>query len=212
MLTRVGERRGRPIILVCDEPYNRILFDGRAFHSPAEVYPHTIITYSYGKTLLAPGMRIGYVTFPPTMPDREGLRQDVLLAQMATGFSFPNALLQHAIEDLEGLTIDVRALERRRDRVVPALRAMGYETTMPEGTFYVMVKAPIEDDVAFADALARDRVLVLPGTVCEVPGWFRLSLTASDAMVDQALPVFEAAREAALRGQAAVPGVAGGRR
>ena len=26
-----------------DEPYNRIVFDGRTFHSPAEVYPHTII-------------------------------------------------------------------------------------------------------------------------------------------------------------------------
>ena len=38
--------------------------------------------------------------------------------------------------------------------------------------------------MAFADVLARHRVLVLPGTVVEVPGWFRISLTASDAMVE----------------------------
>jgi aspartate aminotransferase len=39
--------------------------------------------------------------------------------------------------------------------------------------------------------LAANDVLVLPGSVVEVPGWFRVSLTASDAMVDQALPAFE---------------------
>jgi aspartate aminotransferase len=121
-----------------------------------------------------------------------------MLSQLATGYSFPNALLQHAIEDLERLSIDVGALERRRDHLVPALRSMGYEATMPEGTFYVMVKAPLGDDAALADALARQRVLVLPGSVFEAPGWIRLSLTASDAMVEQALPAFAGARELLL--------------
>jgi aspartate aminotransferase len=91
-------------------------------------------------------------------------------------------------------------MERRRDRLVPALRAMGYETTMPEGTFYVMARAPIDDDVAFADVLARHQVLVLPGTIVEVPGWFRISLTASDGMVERGIPGFRAAFEEASRG------------
>ena len=187
-------RIGRQIYLVSDEPYNRIIFDGLQFHSPAEVYPDTIITYSYGKTLLAPGMRIGYLTVPPTMADREALRERVMVAQLATGFSYPNALLQHALEDLEQLSIDVGALERRRDRLVGALRGMEYETTMPEGTFYVMARSPIEDDVAFSELLAEEGILVLPGTVVELPGWFRISLTASDAMVEQSLGAFERAR------------------
>jgi len=199
-LEAAAERFGRPIYLISDEPYNRIVFDGRFAHSPAEVYPHTLITYSYGKTLLAPGMRIGYVTAPPTMPGREAMQEAILLAQLATGFAFPNALLQHAIEDLERLTIDVGALERRRDRLVPALRAIGYETSWPEGTFYVMARAPIADDVAYADVLARHGVLVLPGTIVEVPGWFRISLTASDEMVERGLRGFEAAFEEARRG------------
>lgn len=195
-LAAAGTRQGRPIYLVCDEPYNRIVFDGRTFHTPAEVHPRTIITYSYGKTLLAPGMRIGYVAVPPTCPDREALRDQLLLAQMATGFAFPNALLQHSIEDLERLSIDVGALERRRDRMVPALRAMGYETTMPEGTFYLMARAPTSDDERFCEALAANGVLVLPGAVVEVPGWFRISLTGSDAMVDRGLPGFERTAQA----------------
>ncbi len=193
VLTDAGRRHGRTIYLVSDEPYNRIVFDGREFHSPAEVYPATIVDYSFGKTLLAPGMRIGYAAIPPTMPDREELRDAIFTAQIATGYSFPNALLQHAIEDLDRLSIDVGVLERRRDRVVGALRQMGYETSNPEGTFYIMAQAPIKDDMAFGSLLADHGVLILPGTVVEAPGWFRISLTASDAMVDRGLPGFEAA-------------------
>lgn len=193
-LLRAGSARaGAPIYLLSDEPYNRILFDGRAFHSPAEVYPRTLVTYSYGKTLLAPGMRIGYLTMPPTMPDRERMREEIFIAQLSGGWAFPNALLQHAIEDLERLSIDVGALERRRDRLVPALRGMGYETTMPEGTFYVMARAPLADDLAFAGLLNRHKVLVLPGSVVELPGWFRISLTASDDMVERGIAGFAAA-------------------
>jgi aspartate aminotransferase len=199
VLTTASQRAGRPIYLVSDEPYNRIVFDRRPFHSPAEVYPATVVCYSYGKTLLAPGMRMGYVTWASTMPDREALRDDVFLSQLATGFAFPNADLQHAIEDIEKLSVDIGALERRRDRLVPALRQMGYETTMPEGTFYVMVRTPIDDDVAFADALSRHKVLVLPGSVVELPGWLRVSLTASDEMVGRGLPGFGAALDAASR-------------
>ncbi len=196
MLERRSAGRDRPILLVCDEPYNRIVFDGRTFHSPAEDYPNTIVTYSYGKTLLAPGMRIGYVTMPPTMPDRETLRRAIFLSQLATGFAFPNALLQHAIDDLEALSVDIGALERRRDRLVPALRAIGYETSLPEGTFYVMARSPIADDQRFAELLAEHGALVLPGSIVELPGWFRISLTASDEMVETGLRSFASALDA----------------
>ena len=200
VLTEASARNGRTVYLIADEPYNRIVYDGRPFRSPAEVYPATMINYSFGKTLLAPGMRIGYIATPPGMPDRERLRNDIFTAQIATGWAFPNALLQHAIEDLDGLSIDVGALQRRRDRVVTALRGMGYETTDPEGTFYVMARAPIADDMAFGALLADHGVLILPGTVVEAPGWFRISLTASDEMVERGLPGFERARAAALAG------------
>jgi aspartate aminotransferase len=201
-LEEASARIGRRIHIVADEPYNRIVFDGLRFHSPAEVYPDTIVTYSYGKTLLAPGMRIGYLTVPPTMADRDEFRERVMVAQLATGYSFPNALLQHAIEDLEKLSIDVGALERRRDRMVGALRDLGYETTMPEGTFYIMARSPIDDDVAFCELLAEEGILVLPGTIVELPGWFRISLTATDEMVEQSLAGFERAR---ARARVAIP-------
>jgi aspartate aminotransferase len=199
LLTEASARHGTAIHLLSDEPYNRILFDDHTFHSPAEVYSRTIVSYSYGKTTLAPGMRMGYLTWSADMADRERLRDDVFVAQLATGFAFPNADLQHAIEDIEKVSIDIAALQRRRDRLIPALRDMGYEATMPEGTFYTMAKAPIEDDLRFAEILNRHKVLVLPGSIVELPGWFRISLTASDEMVERGLPGFEAAIAEASR-------------
>ena len=197
LLTDASARIGHPVWIISDEPYNRIVFDGQQFHSAAEVYPHTVVTFSYGKTLLAPGQRIGFLTVPPTLPERAELREEIFLEQFAAGFAFPNALLQHALADIERLSIDIGALQRRRDRLVPALRELGYEATMPEGTFYTMARSPIADDEAFSEILTRHRVLVLPGTVVEVPGWFRISLTASDEMVEAAIPRFAAAMEEA---------------
>ncbi|MBA2266295.1 MAG: aminotransferase class I/II-fold pyridoxal phosphate-dependent enzyme [Chloroflexi bacterium] len=194
-------RIGHPIWILSDEPYNRIVFDGLTAHSPAEFYPHTVITYWYGKTLLSPGQRIGFLTVPPTLPERAALRDEIFMQQIAAGYAFPNALLQHALADLERLSIDIGALERRRDRLVPALREMGYEASMPEGTFYTMARSPIPDDAAFAETLARHRVLVLPGNVVEAPGWFRVSLTASDEMVEAGIPRFAAARRETMGGR-----------
>ena len=50
---------------------------------------------------------------------------------------------------------------------------------------------------AFASLLATHGVFVGPGALFEMPGYFRLSLTANDDMVTRALPVFEFARELA---------------
>ena len=84
--------------------------------------------------------------------------------------------------------------------MVGALRGLGYETTIPEGTFSVMARSPIDDDIAFGEMLAEENVLILPGEVVEVPGLFRISLTASDEMVERSLAGFERARTRASRG------------
>lgn len=86
--------------------------------------------------------------------------------------------------------------------MVGALREMGYDVHLPEGTFYLLPRAPIDDDRALADMLLRRDSLGLPGTVTEMPGYFRLSLTASDEMVDRALPGLEWAINEVVRQRA----------
>jgi aspartate aminotransferase len=41
--------------------------------------------------------------------------------------------------------------------------------------------------------LAEEGVFVLPGGMFEIPGWFRISLTANDDMVERSLAGFESA-------------------
>ncbi|MGS0686685.1 aminotransferase class I/II-fold pyridoxal phosphate-dependent enzyme [Nakamurella sp. GG22] len=198
LLADASDRFGRPIWLISDEPYSRLVFTDAEFHSPSEYYPYTLISYSYGKVLLTPGERIGWLAVSPSVPNRQSVRDAIEVSQVAGGWLYPNATLQRSIAELEQLSIDLPAIQRKRDLVVEALRGYGYELRSPQGTFYLWVKAPIADDHAFCRALAERGVLVLPGTICEVPGYFRISLTGTQAMIDSALPVFRAFAEGYL--------------
>lgn len=189
-LTVASERHGRPVYLISDEAYNRIVFDGRAFPTPVAHYPYSFLLYTYAKTLLAPGSRLGYIAMPPSMPERDQMRNALFLSQLITGWAFPISLLQHAVPDLERLDPGVPALEARRDKLCAAMQEQGYDLLVPEGTFYVLVRSPIEDDRAFCGLLAAKGVWVLPGAMFESPGRFRISLTANDEMVSFAIPRF----------------------
>jgi aspartate aminotransferase len=194
MLERASARHGRRIFLISDEPYRRLRFDGNDFVSPAAIYPWTLISYSYGKVLLAPGQRLGYLALSPLM--EEGMRRKIsdafFATQMAIGWAWPNAVMQYAVPDLEKLSIDVAALTRKRDRLTATLSSVGVKTLKPEGTFYLWGKWPSGNPEAHWDRLADRNVFVLPGSLMNTPGWFRICLTASEAMVEKALPAFDA--------------------
>jgi aspartate aminotransferase len=192
ILEHASTRIGRRIYLLSDEPYRRLRFDGRGFDSPAAVYPWTFISYSYGKVLLAPGQRLGYLAISPLMPaaERRAFSDSMLAAQMALGWCFPNAVMQYAVPNLETLSIDQTALGRRRERLMSTLGDSGYEVLRPEGTFYLWSKWPEGDPAQLWNRLADRHVFVLPGSLMNAPGYFRISLTASDEMVERALPAF----------------------
>jgi aspartate aminotransferase len=192
LLERASVRIGHRIYLLSDEPYRRLRFDGRPFHTPAAVYPWTFISYSYGKVLLAPGQRLGYLAMSPLMPDvdRRAFSDAMLAAQMALGWCFPNAVMQYALPDLETLSIDQAALARRRDRLMGVLTESGYDVLPPEGTFYLWSRWPAGDPEQQWNRLADRNVFVLPGTLMNLPAYFRISLTASDVMMERALPAF----------------------
>ncbi len=194
VLAAASERIGRPVYLISDEAYSRIVFDDRLCPSPTTFYPHSFLVYTYGKQLLTPGQRLGYLALPPTMPERGPMRDAFELAQISIGGNgVPNAVMQRALPELDELSVDVKALQRRRDLLTDGLRAAGYELPTAEGTFYLLPTSPIPDDGAFVERLARDKVFVLPGSLVETPGRFRISVTGNDDMVERAIPVFEAA-------------------
>ena len=98
--------------------------------------------------------------------------------------------MQYAIPNLETLSIDRAALARRRNRLMSALGENGYEVLPPEGTFYLWSKWPAGDPAQPWNQLADRNVFVLPGSIMNAPDYFRISLTASEEMVERALPAF----------------------
>lgn len=192
VLDRASARIGRRIYLLSDEPYRRIRFDDHDFVSPAQVYPWTVVTYSYAKVLLAPGDRLGYLAISPRMPweERQAIQNHMSTTQVALGWCFPNAVMQYAIPDLEELSIDMPALSANRNRMVETLEKAGYEVLRPEGTVYLFCKCPSNDPEEFWNALAERDVFVIPGSTMGVPGHFRICLTASKEMVERSLPIF----------------------
>jgi aspartate aminotransferase len=195
-LDDINQHRRRPVWLLSDEAYREIVYSDGYFEPPLRHVRRSAICYSYGKRLLTPGQRIGYFAVSPSAPERDALRDSMFFAQMATGWNFPSALMQYALPDLEKLVIDVKALERRRDHLCEGLEGAGYQVTRPKGTFYVLVRTPGSEH-AFCDWLSARDVFVMPGSLCGIPGHVRLSLTASDQMVERALPKF---REAFVTG------------
>ena len=136
VLDTASAAHGRRIWLLSDEPYRRIRFDGIGFASPAGSYAWTLIDYSYGKVLLAPGQRLGYLAISPLAPaaERAELRESLGPLQLAIGWGWPDSIMQRAVPALEHVSIDMTELTRRRDRVYDALTGAGYTITRPEGT------------------------------------------------------------------------------
>ncbi|MFE7844101.1 aminotransferase class I/II-fold pyridoxal phosphate-dependent enzyme [Microbacterium sp. NPDC057407] len=190
VLEKASRAHGRRIWLLSDEPYRRIRFDGVEFASPAGSYPWTLIDYSYAKVLLAPGQRIGYLAISPLLPaqERAQLRAACMPLGLAIGWGFPDAVMQYAVPELENLSLDLAELTRKRDRMYSALVGAGFEVTRPEGTFYLWGRAPGGDGAAFCDALVERGVYLMPGTLFDQPEHFRISLTATMATIDRALP------------------------
>ncbi|WP_425882860.1 aminotransferase class I/II-fold pyridoxal phosphate-dependent enzyme [Micromonospora sp. DT81.3] len=190
VLEEASRTHGRRIWLLSDEPYRRIRFDGVDFASPAASYPWTVIDYSYGKVLLAPGQRLGYLALSPLIPTeaRGELRDALFPLGLAIGWGFPDAVMQYSVPALETLSIDMAELARKRDRMYGALADAGVEVTRPEGTFYLWGRAPGGDARSFCDALEARGVYVMPGALFDQPHHFRISLTATMDSIDRAIP------------------------
>jgi aspartate aminotransferase len=194
VLDEAEARYGRPVHLISDEAYSHILYDGTRFETPTRFHPWSMQIYTYAKTLLSPGSRLGWVALPPEHPEPALLGRALTAAEVVTGYSFPVAPLQYALPELEAMPADMARFQERRDYFVPALRDLGYEVTMPAATFYAMIRVPGGDDVGFARRLAEAGVWVVPFSLAEAPGWVRVSLTATMPMLERAVPAFAALR------------------
>ena len=184
----------RPL-LISDECHRDIVFEPTLFASPLEYYDATCMVYSFGKSLFMQGQRIGYAAVSPRAPDHEAVARQLERLCRTMGFCTPTALMQLAVRELLTVAPDLRPIQWRRQRMLDALQSSGYQVIPSQGTFFLYVRSPDEDDFAFAERLAERFVLVLPSSIFHQRGYFRISLTASNEMIERALPVFQALKE-----------------
>ena len=199
LLGRKEREFGAEIFLLSDEPYRRILFDGLTYPHIFAHHHASVAVHSHSKDLAVPGERIGYIAVNPGYEGKGQLLNGIIFWNRSLGFVNGPAVMQHAIRGLQGVSVDAAEYQRKRDYLYREMSGMGYQVVKPQGAFYLFPKSPIEDDVAFVDALQQKRVLTVPGVGFGSPGHFRLSYCVEDRVLEGAMEGFaECAREFGL--------------
>jgi aspartate aminotransferase len=98
--------------------------------------------------------------------------------------------MQHLVQCLQDVTIDVDEYQRKRNFLYEQLTGLGYEIVKPHGAFYLFPRSLIDDDVKFVEQLQEHNVLTVPGTGFGSPGHFRISYCVEDRVLEGALEGF----------------------
>ena len=137
ILTEKSRAYGHPIYLISDEalPGDRVLRLPGALDP--QLYPDTIVCYSFSKSLSLPGERLGYVLVPASVTDSREVYAAVAGAGRSLGYVNAPSLFQQVTSLCCDLTSDLAVYERNAKLLVPALREMGYHCVEPGGAFYL---------------------------------------------------------------------------
>lgn len=195
LLERKSSEYNRVIYLISDEPYRKIVFDNIRVPGIFTCYKEAIVATSYSKDISIPGERIGFLAVNPNAKEAEKLINGMALANRILGFVNAPALMQRVVAQAQGMHVDVREYQRKRDLFVEGLRSSGYEIEKPAGAFYLFPRCPIPDDVAFVQELQKELILVVPGSGFGGPGHFRIAYCTDDAVIEKSLPGFKRVME-----------------
>jgi len=180
-------------IAVChDGPYSEVAFDGYrpvSFLQAAGARDVGIEFHSLSKTYNMTGWRVGMAVGNARMID--ALRR--VKSNLDSGI--PQAIQRMAIAALMGPQECVAehnaVYQRRRDRVVEALRSLGLRVRTPKASLYVWARVPEGfTSASFAERLLDDlAIVVTPGSGYgrQGEGYVRLSLTVPDERLEEGL-------------------------
>jgi aspartate aminotransferase len=191
VLEEASNTFGKRIYLISDEPYRKIAYDVDV-PSVFQAYPHSIVVNSYSKELSLAGERIGYLAVHPEAEDAELIASAAAVTNTMLYVNAPS-LLQLAVAQLQGVTVDVSIYQHRRNMLCKGLSEIGYEFNVPEGAFYLFPKSPIPDDVEFIQILKEELILAVPGLGFGGPGHFRLSYAVPESTITGSMEGFKRA-------------------
>ena len=176
------------ILLISDEPYRRLVYDNIPVPSVLKIVPNSVVVTSASKSLSLAGERIGYIAVGPGLKERQELLNAMTMANRILGFVNAPAMMQRILAECLTYGVDMDIYRKRRDLFRDILDDSGLPYAPPEGTFYLFVKAPIADDIAFCGTLVKERILAVPGTGFGWPGYVRFAYCTSEDIIAAAAP------------------------
>lgn len=191
VLVKKEKELGISIYLIADEPYRELAYDGVEVPYLTKYYHNTIVGYSYSKSLSLPGERIGYLVMPDELDDAELIIGGAAVANRVLGFVNAPSLQQRVIEACIDCKTDVDVYDRNRKYLYEQLTKLGFECVKPQGAFYLWVKAPDGDDLAFSAAAKKYHLLIVAGKGFMGPGYVRLAYCVDYDMIVRSIPAFE---------------------
>ena len=190
LLERKSAEYGRKIVLIADEPYRELVYDDIEVPYLPNLYPDTVVCYSYSKSLSLPGERIGYIALSPRMTEKENVYAAVCGAGRALGYVCAPSMFQRVAAACVNERPDITAYRRNRDLIYSALTEMGYDCVHPDGAFYLFVRSPEPDANAFSERAKTFGLLIVPGDTFGAPGYVRISYCVGRDMIERSLPAF----------------------
>jgi methionine transaminase len=186
---------GRDILVLADEVYEHVVFDGGRHHSVLchpQLAPRSFAVFSFGKTLHATGLRVGYCVAPPA------LTAELRKVHQFNTFSIAHPL-QQAIAAYLGARPDCGQelagfFQAKRDRLRAALAPSGFRLPPAQGTYFQLLDfselAP-DDDLQFAERLLTQAgvasIPLSPFYAARTPlSVLRLCIAKRDATLDAA--------------------------
>lgn len=192
ILRKKQQQYGKSIFLISDEPYRELVYGDVEVPYLTKYYDNTIVCYSFSKSLSLPGDRIGYILVPNEVTDFEKIYKSVCGAGRSLGYVCAPSLMQFAIRKCVGKTSDISVYKKNRDILLDAFNKCGFKTAKPDGAFYLFMKSPEDDAVAFCEKAKKYDLLLVPSDSFGFPGYVRLSYCVSTDMIKRSLPRFEA--------------------
>lgn len=189
LLTEKSAQYKKPVYVVADEPYRELTYGAKVPYIPA-LYPNTVVCYSFSKSLSLAGERIGYIAVAPRCAGSDGLFAAVCGAGRALGYVCAPALFQRVCAKLLGQSGDIRLYQRNRDLLYDTLTQAGFPCVLPQGAFYLFMKSPVPDAVAFCEAAKRHELLLVPSDSFGIEGYVRISTCVGYDMIERSVPAF----------------------
>jgi len=190
---------GTSIFIFSDEPYVRIVYDGIELPNVLSIFKNCIVINSFSKSHALPGERIGYVAVSSRIDDVDTLMAVMITLNRTLGFVNAPALFQRVVADNLDVAVDTAFYQEKRDILYNHITSVGFECVKPSGAFYLFIKSPIEDDVAFCEAAQKYNLLIVPGSGFGCPGYVRIAYCYDTNMIRRSLPAFtKLAREFGL--------------